>query len=109
MGFSATTASQIFRRSAFITPNPAPLMRLSVQKSSNRVRNLTQKGNSPSEGIEVVGHGILVRDNLIGQGSAILGDGLLCFGDVRVRDNIIKNYGQGVRGVCSDDGGNVAY
>ncbi|TMK14925.1 MAG: hypothetical protein E6G72_00930, partial [Alphaproteobacteria bacterium] len=39
----------------------------------NRVRNLTQKGNSPSEGIEVVGHGILVRDNLIGQGSAIVG------------------------------------
>ena len=75
----------------------------------NRVRNLTQKGNSPSEGIEVVGHGILVRDNLIGQGSAIVGDGLLCFGDVRVRDNIIKNYGQGMRGVCSDDGGNVAY
>jgi len=26
-----------------------------------------------------------------------------------VRDNIIKNYGQGMRGVCSDDGGNVAY
>lgn len=75
----------------------------------NRVRNLTQKGSSPSEGIEVVGHGISVRDNLIGQSSAIVGDGLLCFGDVRVRDNIIKNYGQGMRGVCSDDGGNVAY
>lgn len=75
----------------------------------NRVRNLTQKGSSPSEGIEVMGHGISVRDNLIGQSSAIVGDGLLCFGDVRVRDNIIKNYGQGMRGVCSDDGGNVAY
>jgi hypothetical protein len=75
----------------------------------NRVRNLTQKGSSPSEGIEVVGHGISVRDNLIGQGSAIVGDGLLCFGDVRVRDNVVKNYRQGIRGVCTDDGGNIVY
>lgn len=75
----------------------------------NRVRNLTQKGSSPSEGIEVVGHGISVRDNLIGQGGAAIGDGMLCIGDVRVCDNVVKNYAQGMRGVCTDDGGNIVY
>ena len=82
---------------------------IGAQIRGNRVRNLTQKGAAAAEGIEVIGHGISVRENLIGQASTIVGDGLLCFGDVRVRDNVVKNYGQGMRGVCSDDGGNVTY
>jgi len=75
------------------------------QIRGNRVRNLAQKGASPAEAIEVAGHGVWVRDNLIGQRDPTVGDALLCFGE----DNVVRNYGQGMRGVCTDDGGNVAY
>ena len=74
----------------------------------NRVRNLLQK-NDVSEGIVVSGTGILVSDNPIGQPTPTVGWGVVCFGDARARDNVVKNYGIGVGGACTDDGGNVAY
>ena len=76
----------------------------------NRVRNLLQKGGSVPVGIEVHGTGIWVRDNLIAQATPTPGAGVGCFsGDARVRDNVIKNYSQGLDGTCTDDGGNVSY
>jgi Right handed beta helix region len=75
----------------------------------NRVRNLARKGADSSVGINVTGTGIWIGDNLIGQPTLTIGAGVWCEGDARVRDNVVKNYRNGMGGTCADDGGNVAY
>lgn len=76
----------------------------------NRVRNLTPSGSGSSAiGILVYSNGAWVRDNLIGQQTSTNGIGISCGAETRVRDNIVKNYTQGLAGQCDDDKGNVAY
>ena len=80
------------------------------QVRGNRVRNVGQKGSDfLPQGLKVTGYGAMVRDNLIGQRDPTTGYGLLCFGQVRIADNIIKNYNQALYGKCDDQGGNIAY
>jgi len=54
-------------------------------------------------------HRAWVRDNLVGQQSSTNGIGISCGTETRVRDNIVKNYTQGLAGLCDNDTGNVAY
>ena len=80
------------------------------QVRGNRVRNVGQKGSDfLPQGLKVTGYGAMVRDNLIGQRDPTTGYGLLCFGQVRITDNIIKNYSQALYGKCDDQGGNISY
>jgi hypothetical protein len=75
----------------------------------NRVRNLTPSGSGSATGILVYSTGAWVRDNLVGQQSSTNGIGISCGTETRVRDNIVKNYTQGLAGLCDNDTGNVAY
>lgn len=76
----------------------------------NRVRNLTPNGSgSSATGIFVYGTGFWVRDNLIGQQTSTNGIGISCGTETRVRDNIVRNYTQGLAGQCDNDSGNVTY
>jgi len=75
----------------------------------NRVRNLTPNGSGSATGILVYSIGAWVRDNLVGQQSSTNGTGISCGTETRVRDNIVKNYTQGLAGLCDNDTGNVAY
>jgi len=76
----------------------------------NRVRNLAPTGaGSSATGILVYSTGAWVRDNLVGQQTSSSGIGISCGTETRVRDNIVKNYTQGMAGQCRDDSGNVAY
>lgn len=76
----------------------------------NRVRNLTPSGSGASAiGIMVYSNGAWVRDNLIGQQTSTNGIGISCGPETRVRDNIVKNYTQGLAGQCDNDTGNVTY
>jgi len=78
--------------------------------SGNRVRDLTPSGSGSSAiGILVYSNGAWVRDNLIGQQTSTNGIGISCGAETRVRDNIVKNYTQGLAGQCDNDTGNVTY
>src|SRR5204862_207651 len=69
----------------------------------NRVRNLTPSGSGSATGILVYSTGAWVRDNLVGQQSSTNGIGISCGTETRVRDNIVKNYTQGLDGLCDND------
>ena len=76
----------------------------------NRVRNLAPSGaGSSATGILVYSTGAWVRDNLVGQQTSTNGIGISCGTETRVRDNIVKNYTQGMAGQCDNDSGNVSY
>jgi parallel beta-helix repeat protein len=76
----------------------------------NRIRNLAPSGGgSSAAGIYVWGTGFWVRDNLVGQQSSTNGIGISCSTETRVRDNIVKNYTQGMAGQCDNDSGNISY
>jgi len=65
------------------------------QRVRNRDPGLQHRGLGPRQSV--------------GQQSSTNGIGISCGTETRVRDNIVKNYTQGLAGLCDNDTGNVAY
>jgi hypothetical protein len=77
----------------------------------NRIRNLVPKGAGEARGLELAGYAQSVRDNTVSQLSSTTGKGVYCsLGNEDVlRDNLVRNYTQGLYGGCNDLSGNVVY
>ena len=77
----------------------------------NRIRNLVPKGSGEARGLELAGYAQSVRDNTVSQLSSTTGKGVYCsLGSEDVlRDNLVRNYTQGLYGGCQDLSGNVVY
>ena len=77
----------------------------------NRIRNLVPKGTGEARGLELAGSAQSVRDNTVSQLSSTTGKGVYCsLGSEDVlRDNLVRNYTQGLYGGCNDLSGNVVY
>lgn len=77
----------------------------------NRIRNLVPKGAGQARGLELAGYAQSVRDNTVSELSATNGIGVYCsLGSEDVlRDNLVRNYTQGLFGGCNDLSGNVVY
>jgi hypothetical protein len=77
----------------------------------NRIRNLVPKGTGEARGLELAGYAQSVRDNTVSQLTSTTGKGVYCsLGSEDVlRDNIVRNYTQGLFGGCQNLSGNVVY
>jgi hypothetical protein len=77
----------------------------------NRIRNLVPKGTGEARGLELAGYAQSVRDNTVSQISSTTGKGVYCSlgTEDALRDNLVRNYTQGLYGGCRDLSGNVVY